>query len=358
MKVSARRWISVAFTLSLAVLTWGAGIEPRLVDERRVTATVPNLPEPWSGATLALMADLQVGMWLDNTDTVRRVVRRLVEARPAGVLIAGDFVYEPTEEAGDPREAREEVEPEDLAEVRRQIREVTALLRPLTAARIPTYAVPGNHDYAMQRPHSLPLAWIADELSAAFDRIGVQMLRNQAATLPHPSDPGGDPLYIVGIDARYPQRAQPGKALAQVPEGAARVVFMHNPLTFTTLPPGSAPLALAAHTHGGQIRVPFLPHWSWISMIEKAPMPADGWAELSYGAPGNRLYVNRGIGFSLIPIRIGCPPELTLITLTARDDHLDRRRRSASKPSAPRVRSARSITRRRTNDNQPSTPST
>jgi predicted MPP superfamily phosphohydrolase len=297
-------------------------------------------------------------MWLANTDTIRRIVARLVEVRPAAVLIAGDFVYEPTEDAGEPREARDDIEREDQVEARRQIREVTALLQPLTASGIPVYAVPGNHDYAMQMPDSLPLPWIADELSASLERIGVRMLRNEAATLAHRSDSHGDILYIVGIDAHFPRRDRPMKALARVPEGAARVVFMHNPVTFTMIPAHAAPFAVAAHTHGGQIRLPFFPDWSWVSLIDDERVPMDGWAEPSYGATGNHLYVNRGIGFSLVPIRIGCPPELTFITLTPRQGLVESRRRSSSKASAPRVRSARSISRRRKNPNQPSRPST
>jgi uncharacterized protein len=329
MSTSVRRWVFVAVALVVTVVTWGTAIEPRMVDEQRVTAMVPNLPEAWSGEVLALIADLQVGMWLANTDTIRRIVARVVDARPAAVLIAGDFVYEPTEDAGDPPEAREDVEPEDQAEARRQIREVTALLRPLTASGIRVYAVPGNHDYAMQMPDSLPLPWIADELSASLDRIGVRMLRNDAAALAHPSNARAGVVYIVGIDAHYPHQDRPAKALARVPDQAARVVFMHNPRTFTMIPAGAAPFAMAAHTHGGQIRLPFFPYWSWVSLVQDKRMPVDGWAEPSYGAAGNRLYVNRGIGFSLIPIRFGCPPELTLITLTPGQDFAESRRRSS-----------------------------
>jgi predicted MPP superfamily phosphohydrolase len=71
---------------------------------------------------------------------------------------------------------------------------------------------------------------------------------------------------------------------------------------------------VVAHTHGGQMRVPFTPDWSWTRLITSERVPADGWAE-GYGARGNQLYVNRGIGFSLIPVRVNCRPELTVFTL-------------------------------------------
>jgi predicted MPP superfamily phosphohydrolase len=95
---------------------------------------------------------------------------------------------------------------------------------------------------------------------------------------------------------------------------------MHNPAAFAALPGGSAPVTLAAHTHGGQVRLPFglFPEWSWMTLVREAGFygEADGWID-GYGRPGNRLYINRGIGFSIIPMRLFCPPEATLITLRA-----------------------------------------
>ncbi len=78
---------------------------------------------------------------------------------------------------------------------------------------------------------------------------------------------------------------------------------------------GAAPLAIAAHTHGGQVRIPGLPAWTWINFFREEEVHADGWID-SFGAPGNHLYVNRGIGFSYVPIRINCPPEVTMFTLS------------------------------------------
>jgi hypothetical protein len=172
----------LAAVLALAVV-WGAGIEPRLTDEVSVSARLPGLPDEWSGESIALIADLQIGMWLANTDTVRRIVRRVVEERPAALLIAGDFLYHPTKESGEPREARADLEREDRLAFQRQIRNVVALLQPLTDAGIRTIAVLGNHDYAMRVPNALALPVVADELTQALRAAGVIVLRNQAAPL-------------------------------------------------------------------------------------------------------------------------------------------------------------------------------
>ncbi len=126
---------------------------------------------------------------------------------------------------------------------------------------------------------------------------------------------GGPPLYVAGIGSAWAGQDRPGETVAGIPAGAARVVLMHNPHSFPQLPAGTAPLALAGHTHGGQIRVPGLPHWSWIDLVRDEPSVADGWISATYGQRGNRLYVNRGLGFSTVPIRINCRPELTVFTL-------------------------------------------
>lgn len=299
------------------IVLWGAGIEPRLVDEEWETARLPGLPAEWEGARVAVIADLQVGMWFANTDTIRRIVARLVQARPAAVLIAGDFLYHPTEESGEPREARDDLEREDLRALREQIAEVVSLLRPLTEGGIGTFAVLGNHDYAMRWPDSLPLPTVARELSEALAAAGVKVLRNQAVPLGSRDRhrPAAGRLYLAGLDAWFPGATDTGGALAQIPTDAPRLWLVHNPLAFRRLPAGSSPVAVAGHTHGGQIRLPFLERWSWMSLVKESPVAADGWIAPEFGAPGNRLYVNRGIGFSLAPIRINCAPELTWLVL-------------------------------------------
>lgn len=312
------RWgLGVLVVALLLAIAWGAGIEPRLVDERFESAHIPGLPPEWSGARVALIADLQVGMWLANTDTIRPIVDRVIAQRPAVLLIAGDFLYHPTEEAGKPREARAEWQPEDMAAVHAQIAEVVSLLQPLLTARIRTVAVLGNHDYAMRVRESLPLPVVANELSGALRGIGVIVLRNQAAPLGRlDADRALERrLFVAGLDAWTARATDVDKTLAQIPDDAPRLFLMHHPLSFRELPAGAAPVALGAHTHGGQIRLPFTPHWSWMSLVKESPIAADGWVTPEFGAAGNRLYVNRGIGFSVVPIRINCRPELTWFTL-------------------------------------------
>ncbi len=295
----------------LLLLVWGVGIEPRLVDEKAETADIPNLPAAWEGKRIALIADLQVGMWLDNTDTVRRIVSRIVEERPAAALIAGDFVYNPTNNEAD------DMEREDFLEFREEIDEAMNLLRPLTQAGIPTYAVLGNHDYGMPTAKYAKNDLLARNVQTALQGIGIRVLDNEVVSLAVDDGDGQSEeraLYLVGIGSHVARNDQPQVALAQIPQNAARIALMHNPDSFAAFPADSAPLALAGHTHGGQLRLPFMSQWSWMALVSDEKIYADGWIN-GFGKSGNRLYVNRGIGFSLIPARVNCLPELTFFTL-------------------------------------------
>lgn len=119
---------------------------------------------------------------------------------------------------------------------------------------------------------------------------------------------------MVGVGSHYANNEDPQRALAHIPDDAARIVLMHNPDSFAAFPAGTAPLALAGHTHGGQIRLPWASDWSWMGMLDNNEVHADGWIE-GYGNRDNKLYVNRGIGFSMIPVRLNAAPEVTLFTL-------------------------------------------
>lgn len=299
--------------LVAALLIWGVGIEPRFFEVKEETAFITDLPAEWEGKKIAVIADMQVGMWLNNTDTIEDVAAEVAEKRPAAVLIPGDFLYHPTDKDNELEEIYSEAE-EDRDDILGEIEKMSALLRPLIEAGIPVYAVLGNHDYAMETPDAVKLDWVANETAAALGRRGVKVLENEAARISLTGEPSSEPLYVVGIGSHYAGKSNPEAAISGVPENAPRVVFMHNPDSFAGLPPHSAPLAVAAHTHGGQIRLPLTPNWSWLDYKVKGDALADGWIE-DFGQAGNRLYVNRGIGFSVLPIRFNCMPELTMFTL-------------------------------------------
>lgn len=292
MRVLSRLLLGLSLVLAVLAL-WGVLVEPRLLlDDEKYEVELPHLPEAWDGQKVVLIADTQTGMWFDNAGMVREAVEDAVAARPALALVAGDFVYKADSSV---------------------VREAIALLRPLVAAGVPTVAVLGNHDYRLNYKDQQADEALAASVRRALEAAGIRVLENERLDVPAPG--GGPGLAVVGIGSAWAGRSRPEAAVRGLAPTAARLVLMHNPESFKALPAGTAPLALAGHTHGGQVRIPGLPRWSWLHIVRSGEVTTDGWIDPSYGKAGNQLYVNRGIGFSTAPVRINCRPELTTITL-------------------------------------------
>jgi predicted MPP superfamily phosphohydrolase len=291
-------WLLLAKILAAAVV-YGAAIEPRLLLTEQEPGSVPKLPPAWEGKQIAVFADMQVGMWWSNRDAIRRAVHNVVELKPAATLIVGDFVYEAEES------------------VNSQMSEVLGLLQPLLDNHIPTYAVLGNHDYELMNEHSRKENAVSRRVRFALDSAGIRTLDNRVAILipPGVDSTPANALYLVGVGDKWAMNDKPEIPLSQIGDSVPRIVFMHNPDSFAHIPAGEAPLAIAAHTHGMQLGIPWVSAWMWRKYFSDEGAPVAGWGH-HYGEPGNNVYVNRGIGFSVLPLRIGAPPELTVFTLS------------------------------------------
>lgn len=304
------KYAGVGLLIFLGLLViWGL-IEPRFLDVEEEEVTVAELPRAWDGQRIAQISDWQIGMWLDNPGTVEDAVEQIIAEEPAVVLLTGDYIYH----RGDS---------EDRVE---QFGTVQKILKTLVDSGIPVYAILGNHDYSAESKTAPIDRELGRDVTRVLRRAGVRVLFNEAVPLRPPTDSPADApdelLYLVGIGSHYAKNDKVGEALAELPPGAPRIVMVHHPDSFLKFPPHQAPVAVAGHTHGGQIRLPGLPYFSYQTWAKEGKIHIDGWSD-GYGAEGNRLYVNRGIGMSTVPIRINCMPELTLITL----------RRAESEPS-------------------------
>lgn len=279
----------------IALSVWGFIIEPRfLLDIQTHNAEVPNLGSDWQGKKVALLADFQVGMWWGNTGMVKKAVRKVVEAKPAMVLIAGDFVYKA-----------------DSSVVDRAV----SLLEPLIQAELPVLAVLGNHDYSLAKEDDEINFEIAAYLSSSLEDLGIIILENNSYSL---TNDGGSTLHLVGLGSKWAGRSDAGKPFSKIAANEPRIVFMHNPVDYRDIPADQGALTLAAHTHGGQIHFPLVPDSkNWLDIaLPREVIVAEGWAADSIGMGTNRLYVSRGIGFSMLPARFFCRPELTIFNLS------------------------------------------
>lgn len=222
---------------------------------------------------LAFLTDLHLGPYMGRQQ-LEEWVEATVALEPDLVVFGGDLVDQMY--AGD-------------------LREVVELLPQLTSP-LGVYAVLGNHDRTKYRK----LGPLEDALEAA----GVRLLRNEGVQL-------RDDLYLAGIDDWRTGHPDAERALGNAPAGgaeaAARILVSHNPDAIPHMPEG-IDLLLAGHTHGGQIRLPLV--GPLVTSSEYGRRFAEGWVDAPMPA-----FVSRGLGVSMLPFRLFCPPELVLLDL-------------------------------------------
>ncbi len=146
--------------------------------------------------------------------------------------------------------------------------------------------------------------WTLNEDERGFYAgLGVRFLENAGAA-------ARDDLWIAGLDDPSTGAPDLGRALTGAPLDSFKLVLMHAPDHFAEIG-GRFDLALAGHTHGGQVVLPLIgPLW----------LPEGGRRYLRgfYSHNGSHLYVSRGIGTSRAPVRLNCRPELAIIDLRPR----------------------------------------
>lgn len=133
-----------------------------------------------------------------------------------------------------------------------------------------------------------------------YAQAGVRLLLNSNAQL-RPD------VWIFGLDDPASGLPDLPAATASMPHGPLAVALFHAPAFFDRLN-GEAHLAFSGHTHGGQVRIPLLPPL-WLP--RGSGRYVAGW----YENAGARMYVSRGIGTSILPLRFACRPELAIITI-------------------------------------------
>lgn len=153
--------------------------------------------------------------------------------------------------------------------------------------RAPVYGSPGNHDYWSQVPFP--------EFERAFEATGGAWLVDRSLVLP------AHDLELIGMGSRGPLAFTSACA-------SRRLLLMHYPGPAGKFHEYRFDLILAGHSHGGQVRLPFL----GALIVPHGVGPYDlGY----YETPGGPLYVNAGIGTYRIPVRWNCRPEITVVTI-------------------------------------------
>ena len=155
-------------------------------------------------------------------------------------------------------------------------------------------AVLGNHDCAVG----------VRKVTNALESSGIRVLRNEAVEFRI----GPDSLWIVGIDDALLGKPDLSAAFAAVPPGAAALCLWHEPDLAEQAARLGAFAQISGHSHGGQLRFPF---------VGPLVLPPYGrrFVMGTHKAAGMPIYTSRGVGVYRPPVRLRCPPEVTVVTL-------------------------------------------
>jgi predicted MPP superfamily phosphohydrolase len=262
---------------SLGLYAWK--IEPTWAQYVERDLPIAHLPPELQGKRLVQLSDLHVGPAVDD-DYLLAAFERVAALQPDLLVVTGDLLTHRAERRG-------------------QYEQLYEVLRHLPRAAMGSFAILGNHDYGVGWGEPL----VAKRVAREAERAGLRVLRNELAPLPG--------LDLIGVDELLAGQAHPRAALARRSQAAA-LALCHNPDGVDELDWGDYQgWVLAGHTHGGQCKPPFL-------APPLVPVRNKNYVAGEVEGPrGLRLYINRGLGHAVLPVRFNVRPEVTVFRLSA-----------------------------------------
>lgn len=261
-----RRILRAGSALGLAVLC-ALLCYARFVEPSELVVRHTAIPAPVD-LDIALVSDTHIGIYTRPAKLVQ-LVRRLNTLHVDMVLIAGDLTYDP---------------PHDLA----------AALAPLRHIDKPTYVVLGNHDVQLPGP---PLA---NKLHRALAAPNLHFIEHRVIDFPA--------FRLAGLYDWWSGRDDTA-FLKALPHDKPLLVLMHQPHSLRALHGVDFALAMAGHTHGGQVYIPGLTQWMFRRL--RGEQYVNGY----YVTPVGKLFVTPGIGVTGVPLRFDCPPTIDVLQL-------------------------------------------
>lgn len=239
---------------------------------REISIAIPNLPKDLQGLRIAQLTDIHYGPFFSMRD-LEWAVAMANEAKPALTVVTGDLITRRSD----------------------NLEECIWILRGLKAdAGI--YGCHGNHEVYARAVNA------ATTLGRA---AGIQFLRSESANLNF----GSAELALTGVDYQ-PQASRYLRTVRPQP-GAVNILLSHNPDVFGRAASLGFDLTLAGHTHGGQINVEILHEHLNVARFFTP------WVYGLYRQGGKSIYVSGGLGTVGAPVRLGAPPEVTVVKLCA-----------------------------------------
>jgi len=272
----ARASAVVAGAVSVSVVGFGAARALGPPDVLQVPVGLRRLAPAFNGFRIAVVSDIHLGSLLGRAHT-ERIVRMINEAGPDMVAIVGDLVDGSVGELG----------------------AAVAPLRDLTSSE-GTFFVTGNHEYHRNDT----FAWLRE-----LEGHGIQLLRNENTEIWR----GASSFGLAGVnDVSGDEKSEPpdfDRALSGLDASRPTILLAHQPVQVEEAAARGVDLQLSGHTHGGQM-------WPFQYAVAAAHPSLAGLSTVN----DTQLYVTRGAGFWGPPVRVGAPPDITVLTLHGTGD--------------------------------------
>ena len=243
--------------------------EPFMLSIERQEIYLRRLPAKLDGLRVVHLSDFHYGP-LVNPQHLQRAVKVANDLRPDLIALTGDYISQDRGYAA-------------------PCAEVVGKLR----ARHGVYAVLGNHDH-----------WTDAQLIADLFRAEeIRVLVNEGSRM----DLHGESFWLAGVDDTMVGLEDLSLALAGARHNELKLLLAHNPTILRRAARAGVDLVLSGHTHGGQV--------TWRSEKSRSGRPRRRMLR-GLGRRGNtQIYVTRGLGTVVLPIRYGCPPEISVLDL-------------------------------------------
>ena len=266
------RWTLFILALPALVALYAVFVERYWIAINHYRIAVPHLPEAFRGFRIVEVADVHYGRLVPRW-YVRRAVRLANDEGADMIVCAGDYSHERHSTAG--------------------MDAVWPLLKPLHAP-FGVHAVLGNHDH-----------W-ADTARSQHWLVETGWKAERRAT---PITKDGATLWLLGAGDQWEDDWPLDPLLATVPRDACRIVIAHNPDTADGAFTNRVDLFICGHTHGGQVRLPFVG-----APVLPVRNKAYG-SGLCQSPRGTSVFISRGLGWAIYPVRFNCRPEIAVLEL-------------------------------------------
>lgn len=273
-----------AAVIDLTLLTIGGSgygllIAPGHVKIETVHLKLRRLSPAFHGIRIAQISDIHIGGWM-NAERFQHIVDLVTSQHPDLLFLTGDFLI------GHVFNKNSEQHLQDLINI----------LSPLSKT-IPCFGILGNHDY-----------WTnAEAVREMLDASGIVNLTNSVFTLSR----GNEHLHLCGVDDVWEGNVRLDDVLHRLTDNSAAILLAHEPdFADQSAITGRFDLQVSGHSHGGQVVLPLVGPPILPYLGQKYPSGL-------YKIREMYQYTNRGVGTGRLPVRLNCPPEITMFTLEA-----------------------------------------